>query len=678
MKPRHALQLLQKMGPAWALYRAGYALRRKTGLLKRRFPDAAAWGRVPFADLVVPGTPTDAEGYKHWRETHGGAFFFPPGRPPQRDLLRQITGPDGMARTIAVADDFAQGRFLYFSTQVFDHGWPPDWLKNPGWAERHHANAHWCDYPTFSPRTGDIKHVWEPSRFVAAHWLARAYALTGDEKYPAAFWTLFETWAEQNPPNMGPNWKCGQETAIRLFAWCLALWTMWHSPATTPDRVQAMARLIAIQAERIHHNIDFAISQKNNHSMSEAIGLITAGLLFPEFRRAAAWEARGRAVLESDIARQIYDDGSFVQHSMNYHRVMLHDCLWAARLCDLNRKPLSQIARSRINAATRFLFQLHDSASGRVPNYGANDGAVVLPLSACDYTDYRPTIQACGYMADEAALLPPGPWDEPMLWLFGESALDRRAVPTPKPSTQRFDAGGYYTLRRGESWAMIRCHAYRDRPAHVDPLHLDLWHRGVNVLADSGTYKYFAPEDPAAEKFFKSIAAHNTVQIDGANPLELVSRFLWLPFPQARCLSHAPDRFVGESDAYARAPWNLVHRRTIDAANPGHWLVTDELLGSGRHALALRWHLADGPTELDAERNTVSLDLPIGRVTLNFDGPAGLRIRVVRGSTEPAEPSGWVSLYYARREPRPTVVVTAEADLPARLTTRIQLPVGSG
>src|SRR5262249_31400157 len=161
-----------------------------------------------------------------------------------------------------------------------------------------------------------------------------------------------------------PNWKCGQETAIRIFAWCMSLWTFWNAPATTPARVQAMARLLAIQAERIYHNIDFAVSQKNNHSMSEAIGLITVGLLFPEFRRAAAWTERGRSVLESDIARQIYDDGSFVQHSMNYHRVMLHDCLWAAQLCERAGRPLSAGAKRQIAAAARFIFQMHDPMSG--------------------------------------------------------------------------------------------------------------------------------------------------------------------------------------------------------------------------------------------------------------------------------------------------------------------------
>jgi hypothetical protein len=33
---------------------------------------------------------------------------------------------------------------------------------------------------------------------------------------------------------------------------------------------------------------------------------------------------------------------------------------------------------------------------------------------------------------------------------------------------KRFDAGGYYTIRTPQAWAMIRCHTYRDRPGHVD------------------------------------------------------------------------------------------------------------------------------------------------------------------------------------------------------------------
>lgn len=627
---------------------------------------------VRLSDLACEGTPAIPEAYRAFRGATAPRFFFAPGCLPDAAPLSRIVGPDGKERTIAIADDYARGRFLYYSRHVFNLGRPVNWLLNPFTGGRHHARTHWCDYPTFSAKLGDIKDVWEPSRFACAFWLVRAYALTQDERYPETFWEFFESWAEQNPPNMGPNWKCGQETALRTMAWCFALYGLWNARATTPDRIVALVKLIAIQADRIAGNISYAVSQKNNHGLSEAVGLITVGLLFPEFRGARRWLELGRSVMEKEVLRQIYVDGSYVQQSMNYHRVMLHDCLWAIRLAELNGQPFSNELTHRVAAAGEFLFQMLDVESGCVPNYGANDGALVLPLSPCGYPDYRPTIQAERYQALGRRVLKEGPWDEMLLWLYGPEALAIDPV-AAAPVSSRFDGGGYYTLRDGDSWCMIRCHSYRDRVGHVDMLHLDLWHKGVNVLGDSGTYKYFVPDSPLLERYFKDIAAHNTVEIDRRGPLELASRFLWLPWPKARCLDHLPGRWVGEHLAYDRPPWNVLPRRTVTIAGERTWVITDELLGSGRHNVALRWHLADGPFELDAGGRRMSIDLPCSRVRLEIEAPETLRTAVRRGERQGDTAAGWVSNYYGECAPRPTLEVAGDCSLPVRLVTRILL-----
>jgi len=44
-----------------------------------------------------------------------------------------------------------------------------------------------------------------------------------------------------------------------------------------------------------------------------------------------------------------------------------------------------------LTRASHWLFSMIDSASGRTPNLGANDGALILPLSATPFNDFRPT-----------------------------------------------------------------------------------------------------------------------------------------------------------------------------------------------------------------------------------------------------------------------------------------------
>ncbi len=183
--------------------------------------------------------------------------------------------------------------------------------------------------------------------------------------------------------------------------------------------------MIAVSGERIEGNIGYALSQRNNHGIIEAVGLWTIGLLFPELRKAEQWREKGRRYLEEQGKSLIYEDGSFSQHSVNYHRLMLHGYLWSLRLGDLNGHAFSDDLKGRVKRAGEWLNHIRDDVTGQVPNYGQNDGALILPLNNCDYLDFRPVVQAANYYFAGERLFEAGSWDEDLLWLFGPDALSR-------------------------------------------------------------------------------------------------------------------------------------------------------------------------------------------------------------------------------------------------------------
>src|SRR4051812_1255803 len=51
----------------------------------------------------------------------------------------------------------------------------------------------------------DVKDVWEPGRFAWVYDLIRAYAITGEDAFAAAFHRWFAGWYEANPPFRGPQ-----------------------------------------------------------------------------------------------------------------------------------------------------------------------------------------------------------------------------------------------------------------------------------------------------------------------------------------------------------------------------------------------------------------------------------------------------------------------------------------
>lgn len=525
--------VLRTMGVPWTVRRLTYELRRRSGLLARRFP-ALPWDRYPLASLLRPGVPSDTAGYDQWRRAQA-LPRFPGAAESETQLLRDLRGP-GEAAVQAEAGNLATGRLRYWGAHDIAIGSPPRWHLNPWTQAELPRTSHWTRIAEFGD-SGDVKCVWEASRGTWAFLLARAYATSRDERWAELFWSWVEDWIASNAPNLGPNWMCGQETALRAMAWIWAAEVLRDARASTPERHARLTVALAVHGRRIEANLGYGLLQKNNHGLSEAAGLLTLGLFLPELAAAHRWKALGRETLERELARQIYDDGSYVQHSVNYHRVMLQLATWALAIGDAAGAPLPAETRERVNRAAWWLYGIQDEETGWAPHYGHDDGAHVFPLAATDYRDMRPAVAAALQVTAGRRLYPPGPWDEPAVWLLGAEALRRPVEPAPRTSGA-WRQGGYYTLRGERSFAFIRCARLADRPAQADMLHLDLWWRGKNVVLDPGTYAYHDghPWDVA----LGGTAAHSTVTLDGADQMQRVARFLWRNWCSGRVIRRQP------------------------------------------------------------------------------------------------------------------------------------------
>jgi len=402
-KLRALSSLYKRFGLRWLLFRFTYALRMRLGILRLQFP-VYEWDERPLKFWLKPEVPSDPESYLAWRNQHAPKFFFD-GIPPLPDA------PSWDPQlAVGEAEKILAGELRYFERTPYPIGFPPDWSLDPRTGIRVDARRHWSQIPDYGAY--DIKFIWEASRFNQVYALMRAYAFKKDERYPEAFWTLVEDWARMNPPQRGPNWKCGQETSLRLLAWTFGLFAFRDAESTTAARTARLTQLIAAQADRVHRNLDFAASTRGNHAMSESFGIWLAGTLFPELKRAETYRALGRAVLEREAATHIFPDGAYSMYSLNYHRFILHVYFLAMRLGELNGDRFSDALYQSISRSLDFLAQLIEPASGEMPVFGSNDGALVCPLDSCDFTDYRPTLQMGWYLLHGKRLFDAGAWDE--------------------------------------------------------------------------------------------------------------------------------------------------------------------------------------------------------------------------------------------------------------------------
>jgi len=672
------LQVGRTFGLRDGMLRLQYELQRGSGLMLWKMRSVQGWDSWDLK-RIAPGVQADQ--IRATRQDGTRRFFFNDARSLSASI-QSIIGPDGKEAVLTEAERILAGTLPFFGQLLFPSGFPPNWFRNPVTGQSVSPQQSWTRMRFASPEYGDLKFILEPSRFLFVYPLARAYALSGDEKFPEAFWTAIENWARHNPPMDGPLWICGQECSLRILTWSFALHAFVQSPSATNERVARLVSMIAAHAWRTAQTLGYARSQRSNHLISEAVGLWTAGTLYPELRDAKLWQNLGVQLLREAVLDQITPDGVSQQHSFNYQRVILNLLLWTLRLAEIHHFPLDEEIHRRAQAAYDFLRMYVDPISGSAPNYGSNDGSLILPLTSGSHRDFRPLLQLGAAVLNRPALKP-GPWDEAATWFGVKPAAVERTVPA-EPS---FAETGYFRLGNEKSWALIRAGRYTRRPFQADQLHVDLWWQGVNLARDAGTYLYNGAIP--WNNGLAGTAVHNTVTVDHQDQMRRAGRFLWLDWAQASGRVYASDegacadRFEGEHDGYRTL--GVKHRRSVQWLGTFGWAIVDDIEGTGEHNVRLHWLAADLPCEISHSPFQVAFAFDQSRVRWSIFASASGRAAVIRagkqmngfgdgtlvhevaGSDTPL--LGWESPTYGDLQPSVSLVYATQSRLPVRLVT---------
>src|ERR1700757_884864 len=208
------IEVARTFGWRDGMLRLSYELQRGIGLLSLRTQAAAGWERWNLERVAAGIAPQDVL----QRRRDGERPFFFRDAHDLAPCLKSILAPEQQATVVAEAEKILQGQLPYFGQLSFHSGFPPNWFQNPATGQRVAPQRHWTTMRFASPEYGDLKFILEPSRFLFVYPLARAYALSGDERFAEGFWQGLEDWARKSPPMAGPLWICGQESALRIIA----------------------------------------------------------------------------------------------------------------------------------------------------------------------------------------------------------------------------------------------------------------------------------------------------------------------------------------------------------------------------------------------------------------------------------------------------------------------------
>ncbi len=563
--------------------------------------------------------PTDEFYEKHWRGYLSGqidgsqpisrSFFI------DSDDVKQVIRaydryfPESRKRIIASADEvIANVHDLLGSGKVRlddEINWHQDFKTGYVWPQKSYDRIQLVDLSN----NADVKVPWELSRLQFTVDLGRAFWFTSDSRYADKYIELLSDWEDANPIDIGVNWSCSMEVAIRAINMIWSLQLFCHHEGFATTIAPKIVRLLYYHARHIERNLEITTTGANsNHLISNYMGLYYIGLLLPEFDAAQEWHRVGKEGLEREIAEQVYEDGSDYECSTSYHRLVLEMFLSSFILGFKNDDGFSDFYISRLKSMIGFSAAM-TGKSGKTPLIGDNDDGCVVKLGCSDPADH------CGLVATGNELfglnLKIGAREsEEQIFYLQDTGKNRRE-PKRAVGSQLFSDGGYGIVRTDNFHLTFNLST--PSPGnfgghkHNDLLSITLEIDGKALLVDPGTACYTS--DESRRNLSRSTSMHNTMMVDGEEQNRFLPKRLFYLYPDGQIVktlwTNDGELIVASAmhTGYRRLPGRPEHTRSIYCHPPGKRLIVIDQLCSDdddlAHEAAIHW-LTPAAAELTA------------------------------------------------------------------------------
>lgn len=342
-------------------------------------------------------------------------------------------------------------------------------------------------------------------------------------------------WMRRNPAGADAAWD-PYPVAERLLNWALAM-------AVFDLRDKALRRSFALQTRWLRHRLERDL--RANHLLRETVALAVAEALLGGGGNAVA-------LLQQQVSEQILPDGGHYERSPMYHAIVFFDLLTVGAALP-ETAPWLHPVLARMAAFLAGIIH----ADGEPPLF--NDSVL----------DESPPPQVLLKLAEETT---------------------GTAVTEPK-ATAAFSDSGFYILGCGAARMIIKTAApsppFQPGHSHADPFSFELEAGGRRLIVDAGMHGY---AESRFREYGRSIRAHNTLQINGGEPMEAWSVFRVGARHTTEITewsAEAPAKLSG----ICRWPQGYRHERVITHAPVRRmWRFQDTATGGGPLQLTGRLH----------------------------------------------------------------------------------------
>ncbi len=401
------------------------------------------WKRAEYA-LFRAGIPPQDERLVS-DPTAGGNFFFSPEELDGRVALLKQHLPSVVDEMIEEADDILEHHFRLLGYRDLGYGRDIDWHLDAVHGKRAPLKPwykiHFLDFN----EVGDHKVIWELNRHQHLVTLAKAWALTADDKYVEELARQFYSWRTANPYPMGINWGSSLEVAFRSLSWLWVRNLVARGPALPKSFDRDLLEGLSRNGRYIERYLSTYFSP-NTQLIGEAVALFFIGTLCPQVPAASRWRQKGLAIVLHEAARQVRSDGVYFEQSLYYHVYALDFFLHARVLALRNEIEVPEnfdVVLEKMLEVVRVL-----CADGSPEGFGDDDGGRL----------FSPRRNRAEHMSDPLAvgaalfkgtdLRESATITEEAIWLFGDAAVSQITIDTQPPTSApvAFRDGGLYGM----------------------------------------------------------------------------------------------------------------------------------------------------------------------------------------------------------------------------------------
>jgi len=398
--------------------------------------------------------------------------------------------------------------------------------------------------------------------------LGRAYCLTGEGRYAAAFDEIFSQWYDQRDrvgfriPHLDPIWYelgCG----CRLPTLMSLARVFRRAPELRIETVAKLWKTFLGHGRWLleHERRGYA---PGNWQVTGCRALLLVGVFFPEFRESATWVQVGRKRLMEHCEKDFFDDGCYSERCPSYGTIglrflpELHHLLGEVKAWDGLKR---QVMR-RIRQAYRW-YMLTSTPIGTSPATGDSG-----------YVPIRDLMKRGARITGDGELLWPVRHE-----LSDEEMRGLPAPAQPRETSVNLSPSGFGVMRTGwgrdDLYMMINYGPHGGGHTHNHTLDFELFAHGEGLALDTSRFDSY---DNPLDAQFRRACAHNQVVVNDADmdrPGLKVTNVAWLAGERA-------DFFGATHDGYLKSHGVLISRKVV-FVKPHYWLVSDLVEERRRH-----------------------------------------------------------------------------------------------